>query len=219
VEIGIAIVVVILVFTAYVIVQETRAQLHWRGLVEAGDVSAIRELFEDEAEHWRSSRVPKGVPALLWHGIQTVELVDVTATGARLSASAEGEFSVVQGKRVETSSALNEGMKITQKLAEMALYDVPNVKLDHVQIDVYTSFRDEGGRAEPRCILSTDIQRTVIEHIDWEETRPSEFIEMNQGRFGANDGGLITVEPLAWIGQPLHQVDETSEAAKAPGST
>ena len=45
---GIIVVVLILLFTGYVIVQETRAQLHWRGLVEGGDVEAIRTLIEDE---------------------------------------------------------------------------------------------------------------------------------------------------------------------------
>ncbi|HLF79103.1 MAG TPA: hypothetical protein VJB57_16600 [Dehalococcoidia bacterium] len=201
-EWGIGIIVVILIFTAYVIVQETRAQLHWRGLVDDGDVDAIRRLVEDEAEHWRSSRVPKGVPALLWHGIQTVELIDVTAKGARLSANAEGEYSLVAGRRIETSSPLNEGMKITQKLAEMALYDIPNVKLDHVQIDIYTSFRDDRGHAEPRCILSTRIERPVIEHIDWEQTAAAEFVEINNGRFAPQaEGNLLTIDPLPWEGQ------------------
>ena len=197
-EWGIGIIFVILIFVAYVIVQETRAQMHWRGLVQEGDVDAIRELVGAEAAHWRSARVPKEVPALLWHGIQTVELVDVTATGARLSCSAEGEYSVVGGKRIESSSPLNEGMKITQKLAEMVLYDIPNVKLDHVQVDVYTSFRDESGRAEPRCILSTRVARPVIEHLDWEDTTPPEFVSLNQGRFADNGSSLITIEPLAW---------------------
>ena len=67
-------------------------------------------------------------------------------------------------------------MKITKKLAEMALYDVPNVKLDHVQIDVYTSFRDDSGHAEPRCILSTRVERQPVEHIDWEEISAPDFV-------------------------------------------
>jgi len=202
------IILVLVLFTAYVVMQETRVQMHWRSLVADGDLRAIREIVDGEAEHWRSSRVPKGVHALLWHGIQTVELVDVTPTGARLSCSAEGEYSVVGGKRIETSSPLNEGMKITLKLAEMVLYDIPNVKLDHVQIDVYTAFRDDVGHAEPRCILSTLIERSVVEHIDWELTTPPEFIEMNDGRFMDPDGGLITVEPLIWQSAPAAATDD-----------
>src|SRR5215471_14270036 len=118
---------VILLFTTYVIVQETRAQLHWRNLVEGGDVEAITTLLTEELDGWHRARVPRGMPALLWHGIQTVELLDANEHGARVSCNAEGEYALVRGQRLETSSPLAEGMKITMKLAEMLLYDVPNV--------------------------------------------------------------------------------------------
>jgi hypothetical protein len=198
-EIGIVVILLILLFVSYAIVQETRAQLHWRGLVQDGDLDAIRTLLQNEIDTWHTARVPRGTPALLWHGIQTVELIDVSPTSAHLNCSAEGEYSLAAGKRVETSSALSEGMKITMKLAEMALYDVPNVKLDSVQIDVYTSFRDARGHAEPLCILSTLVRRTVVEHLDWEETSATDFIELSQGRFDTEGSGTIqAIEPLAW---------------------
>jgi hypothetical protein len=199
VEWGILVIFVILILVAYVIVQETRAQLFWRSLVDKGDVSAIRELLEGEIERWHTERVPRGTPALLWHGIQTSELLDVAPDGAHMSCNAEGEYALSGGRRVETSSPLAEGMKITQKLAEMLLYDVPNVKLDRVQIDVYTSFREAGGQADTRCILSTLVVRSLVEHIDWEETEPADFVSLNQGRFAANgDGALAAIEPLTW---------------------
>ena len=202
-EYGIIVILLILLFVAFVIVQETFAQLHWRGLVEEGDVDAIRELVDVEAERWRTSRVPKGTPALLWHGVQTVELLEVNEKGARLSCNAEGEFSLQNGRRIETSSPLVEGMKITKKLAEMTLYDVPNVKLDHVQIDVYTSYRDEGGRAEPRCILSTLIRRRMVETVDWEEISGADFVALNDGYFDTGlDGSVHPIEPLTWAEAP-----------------
>jgi hypothetical protein len=198
-EWGILVILAILLFTSYVIVQETRAQLFWRGLVEKGDLKAIRELIETEIDTWHRARVPRGTPAMLWHGIQTVELLDVTEHGARVSCNAEGEYALVNGRRLETSSPLSEGMKITMKLAEMLLYDVPNVKLDHFQIDVYTSFRDESGHAEPRCILSTLVQRSAVEDFDWENDTPVSFVEVAGGRFdAARDGSLKVIEPFAW---------------------
>jgi hypothetical protein len=198
-EWGILLIVLILIFTAYVIIQEVRAQTHWRGLVEQGDLDAIRELVSNEIETWHTQRVPRGTPALLWHGVQTVELIDVKADSVRVSCSAEGESALVEGRRVETSSPLSEGMKISLKLAEMLLYDIPNVKLDRVQIDVYTSFRDASGVAESRCILSTSVERHLVEHIDWEEMSPADFITLTEGRFAGNGtGALIPVEPLPW---------------------
>jgi hypothetical protein len=196
---GIIIVAVILVLVAYVILQETRAQLHWRGLVDHGDVDAIRELLQNEVEHWHTERVPKEVPALLWHGIQTVELMDVTADGARVNCSAEGEHSLVDGRRVETSSPVDEGKKITMKLADLILYEVPNVKLDRVQIDVYTSFRDERGQSEARCILSTLVERADIEDLDWEGTTAVGFVEMTKGRYSSDNSGAVhAIQPLTW---------------------
>jgi hypothetical protein len=198
-EWGILFILILLLLISYVIVQETRAQMHWRGLVEQGDLGAMRTLIEDEVEHWHTARVPRGVPALLWHGVQTVELIAVGPKAARLNCSAEGESAFIAGRRVETSSALEEAKKITMKLAEMAFYDIPNVKLEKVQIDVYTSFRDQSGRGDSLCILSTLVERSEVEHLDWEETPASEFIELVGGRYVSDGSGRIqSIEPLPW---------------------
>ena len=198
-EWGIIVVAVFFALVAYAIIQETRAQMHWRGLVAKGDVDAIKQLLAGEIERWRSDRVPKDVPALLWHGVQTVEIIAVGATGARVNCSAEGEYALVDGQRAETSSPLAEGMKTTKKLADMLLYDVPNLRLDHVQIDVYTSFRDEGGHASARCILSSLVRRGDVEDLDWEATSATEFAEIVGARFVADGpGALRPTEPLPW---------------------
>jgi hypothetical protein len=131
--------------------------------------------------------------------VQTVELIDVDAEGARVSCSAEGEVALVEGRRIETSSPLEEGKKITMKIADLMLYEVPNVKLERVQIDVYTSFRDESGQSQSRCVLSTLVRREAIEELDWEATPAGEFIEMTGGRYSAdNSGAMHAIEPLAW---------------------
>lgn len=198
-EWGILIVVLLLLFTGFVIMQATLAQTHWRGLVEQGDLEAIQTLIQTEIDSWRKARVPKDTPALLWHGVQTVELLDVTADAALVSCTAEGEYTLSAGRRVETTTPLSEGKKITKKLAEMLLYDVPNVKLDRAQIDVYTSFRDHSGVAEPRCILSTMVERSAVEHLDWEATEAEDFVRMCDGRFAETEGRVQPVEPLAWV--------------------
>jgi len=197
-EWGILVVLLLLLFTGFVIVQETFRQLHWRGLVAQGDVDAIRQLIESEIQAWKTARVPRGTPAQVWHGVQTVELLDVTPDAARVSCDAEGEYTIAAGRRIETSSPLSEGMKVTKRLAEMLLYDIPNVKLDRVQIDVYTSFRDESGAAEPRCILSTLVSRSAVGDIDWDETEAADFIALTGGRFAAGSNGVRPIEPMAW---------------------
>ncbi len=196
---GILVVIIILFLVAYVLIQETRAQGHWRGLVQKGDVDAIRQLIDDEINRWHTERPPREVPPLVWHGVQTAEVTGVTAHGARVNCSAEGEYTLVNGRRVETSSPLAEGMKITKKLSDMMLYDIPNLRLDYVQVDVYTSFRDEHGQAATRCILSSVVDRAVVQDLDWEAASGPEFIAVVGGRFAADEaGGTHPVEPLPW---------------------
>ena len=113
-----------------------------------------------------------------------------TSTRTRRASAATPTASTrsCHGRRVETSSPLAEGMKITMKLAEMLLYDVPNVKLDHVQIDVYTSFRDDSGTPSRAASSARRSSASRVEHIDWEETEPDDFVELNEGRFSTQFG-------------------------------
>jgi hypothetical protein len=75
---------------------------------------------------------------------------------------------------------------------------VPNVRLDHVQIDVYTSFRDQSGAAETNCILSTLVRRSEVEGVDWEQITAPEFVQLTGGRFSDSGSALLPVEPLPW---------------------
>ncbi len=195
-EWGLLVIGIFVALIAYAVLQETRAQRHWRGLTEAGDVEAIRQILETEIERWRTERVPRGVPASLWHGVQTVELVDVGRDFARVSCSAEGQYAVVDGRRQEVGSPLQEGMKLTRKLADMILYDIPNLRLARVQIDVYTTFRDQSGLASQRCILSTVIDRSRAQDIEWDALSDEEFVRHFGGRFSLDGrGGAHPIDP------------------------
>ena len=209
---GILIVILITLFIAYVIIQETRAQRHWRRLVEGGDVSAIDTLVRDEVERWRTQRTPKDVPASLWHGVQTVELQSVGRDFVRVSAAAEAQYAVVDGVRREVSSALQEGMRLTVKLADMLLYDIPNVRLRCVQIDIYTTFRDASGVSTQQCILSSQFDREAIEDLDWDGSSPEEIVKAVGARYRLNDQG---------VAQPVDPdegaVDAANRDRAAPG--
>lgn len=194
-EWGLLVVGIIVTLIAYAIIQETRAQRHWRGLTEAGDVDAIGKILETETERWRTERVPKGIAAALWHGVQTIELVDVGGDFARVSCSTEGQYAMADGRRQEVSSPLQEGMKLTRKLADMLFYDIPNLRLDHAQIDVYTTFREESGLASQHCILSTIIDRSRAQEIDWDAASDEEFVHHFGGRFSLDSRGAHPIDP------------------------
>jgi hypothetical protein len=173
----------------YIIFQETRAHAHWRGLVAKGDLDAIRTLLTQEIERWRTMRVPKDVPAALWHGVQTVELVAVGPDSAMVTCATEGEYRFVGGRPQEVVTPLEAGLRLAAKVAEMVLYDVPNLRLEAVRVDVYTGFHREDGTSEQRCILSTVAERAVADEIDWEALRPVEIINRFSSRYRVNDRG------------------------------
>lgn len=197
----------------YVIFQETRAHTYWRGLVAKGDLDAIRTLLGQELERWRTMRVPRGVPAALWHGVQTVELAAVGADAAQVTCAVEGEYRFSGGRPQEVASPLDAGMRVAAKVAEMVLYDVPNLRLSAVRVDVYSTFHDAQGAPQQRCILSTTADRAAADDLDWEALRPQEIINRFDSRYRVNERGLA--EPID-PGPPLEGTEPVSERPPAP---
>jgi len=192
---GSVLVLLLFLVIGYVVVQGTRVQLAWRQRVEEGDVDAIQTLVAEEVNRWKTARMPKGMQPSIWHGVQSAELLEVTPDSFRLSASAEGQYAQVSGDRREVSGALHEGMKLTAQLADMAFYDIPNVVLPYVQIDIYSTFRDERGSSQ-QCILSTLADRRVASEIDWESTDAEEVVRAFGGRYVLDDrGNPLPIEP------------------------
>lgn len=195
----IAVAVLFLMFFAvgWVIMQGTRAQMAWRRGVEQGDVDTIRMLVSEEVLHWKSMRMPKGLRPSIWHGVQSAELVDVRPDGVRLSASADGQYASVDGERREVSGPLIEGMRVTAKLADIALYDIPNCKVAHVQIDIYSTYRDDHSSSQ-RCIMTTTCQREVADALAWDEMDAEEVVRAFGGHFLLDDrGNPLAVNPDA----------------------
>lgn len=201
--VAIGVVLVIFLFVGYVVIQGTRVQLAWRDRVEAGDVDVIRTLVGDEVDRWKTARMPKGTDASVWHAVQSAELVDVQADGVRLSAIAEGHYTSVSGERREVTNALRDGMKVTARLIDMVMYDNPNVRLDKVQVDIYSTFRDEQGAAQ-RCILTTATDRDTANTIDWDEDDAEEIVRTFGGRYAMDDRGNAT--PIAVDAPPPNNV-------------
>ncbi len=182
-EWGILVISIVFLAVAYVVIQGTRAALAYRRQAAAGDVAAIRELAQEAIDSWRSMKRPKEVPPEVWRGIQSVELVDVGPDFVRVSCQAEGEYRLLDGRWVEVASALQEGMAVTVRAADMLLYEVPNVRLPGVQIDVYATFREADGTSHHQCILSTIARREAARDVDWENWAPAEIVDAFAGRY------------------------------------
>jgi hypothetical protein len=188
ITVAIGVVLALFLIVGWIIVQGTRAQLYWRRRAAEGDVDTITMLVNDELSRWKVSRTPKGVEPEVWRGVQSAELVGVTPEVVRLSATAEGQYAMSGGERREVTSALSDGMKITARLADMALYEVPNVQCPAVQIDVYSTFRDEAGSSQ-RCILTTVARREVASGMDWDGMPAEDIVRRFGGRYLLDDHG------------------------------
>ena len=183
---------IMFLIVTYIVVQGTRAALAWRKAAAEGDVKVIRDIVEDSLGAWRSMKRPKEVPAEVWRGIQSIQIVEVDAEVVRASCQAEGDFRLLNGRWVETANPLHEAMAVTAKGLDMLLYELPHYKPGRVQIDVYMTMREADRATERVCILSTTATRENARQIDWEEWTPAQIVEALSGRYRMDD-----------LGQPL----------------
>ena len=186
---GIVAIGVVFIVVAYIVLQGTRASLAWRRAAAGGDVDVIRRMLEESIASWRSMKRPNDVASDIWRGVQSVELVDVASNNARVSCQVESEYRLVDGGWVETGGPLDQGMAVTARLADMLLYDVPNLRLAAARVDVYTTFRNPDGASERACILSTNASREVARGVDWEGWSPAEIVDALGGRYRLSERG------------------------------
>ena len=194
--VGIIIVSLLLAFIAYIIVQETRTHRFWQRKVEEGDLEMIKQLVQVEVERWRTERPPKGTPASVWQGIQNVEIVEIGVDYLRASTTAEPQFALVGGERRQVSNAVEEAKRVTARLAERLLYDIPHVRAQRVQIDVYSTFHEPDGSATQRCIASTLVERAVAAEVDWDNDPPEVVAEQLGAKYELDaHGNPVPFEP------------------------
>ncbi len=190
-EWGILAIVIIFIVVGYIVLQGTRASLAWRKAAAGGDVEVIRQMLEETLSSWRSMKRPKEMALDVWRGVQSIELVDVGADSARVSCQVESEYRMLEGRWVEVSNPLQGGMAVTAHLADMLIYDVPNLRLASVRIDVYTTFRNSGGASDRARILTTNARREVAREVDWESWTPAEIVDAFGGRYRLGERGGV----------------------------
>src|SRR3990170_3476813 len=206
-EWGILAVTGIFVVVGYIVLQGTRASMAWRKAASGGDVDVIRQILEDAIASWRSVKRPKDVASDVWRAVQSVALVDVASgsalLGASVSCQVESEYRLLDGRWLEVSSPLQEGFAVTARLADMLLYDVPNLRPDSVRIDVHTTFHDADGAAERVCILTTNVRREVARQVDWEEWTAAEIVDAFGGRYRLGERGVaLPIDPVEGAASP-----------------
>ena len=98
--------------------------------------------------------------------------------------------------------------QITSGSNNSLLYDVPNLSLPAVRIDVHTTFRDPDGASERACILTTTASREAAREVDWEGWTAAEIVDAFGGRYRLGErGAALPIDP-----------EEGAEAPAAGGS-
>jgi hypothetical protein len=109
------------------------------------------------------------------------------------------------------SSALDEAIALAARLLDMMLYDVPNLRLGSVRVDVYSTFTGADGTPVQQPILTTTAERAVADDLTWEALTRAEVL----GRFetvcerGPSGQGQAIVLP-AVVGSPPRETEEAA---------
>ena len=197
--VGAVVVLGMFLLFGWIIATEMFQHRVWRRRVEEGDVEIVQALIEEAFGVWRHARAPRDLPTHLWSGVQGAQLVAVTADSATLSAAAEPAFRTEDARRVQVSTALDEAMALAVRLVDMMLYDVPNIRLASVRVDLFATFTEPDGAAMQKPILSTIATRAASEEVAWDALTSAEILERFDSRFtvGSNGQGLpIDLDPV-----------------------
>ncbi len=201
--VGAVLVLAIFLLAGWAVSTEMFRHRAWRRRVEAGDVSTVTALIEEAMGSWRRGRPPHGLAAHTWAGIQAAQLTAVTTISATLSTAAEGTFRTEDGQRRPVTTALDEAMVLAARLVDMMLYDVPNLRLDSVRVDVYSTFAGETGQPVQRPVLTTTAGRQAADALPWETLTPEEVLARFETLFRRGTAGQpapIELPPL--VGEP-----------------
>lgn len=187
--VGSVVVLALFLLTGWAVATEMFQHRTWRRRVESGDVAMVGALVEEALTGWRHARPPRGTPSTLWAGVQAAQLVAVTEDSATVSSSAEGEFRTEGARRVQVQSALDEAITLAARLVDMMLYDVPNLRLGTVRVDIYSTFMGADGTPVQQPVLTTTASRAVADGLTWEALTPAEVLGRFETRFQRSPAG------------------------------
>lgn len=212
---GVLVVLAIFLGVGWAVSTEMFQQRQWRRRVDEGDTPIVAALIEEALGTWRRARPPRDAPANLWAGIQGAQLLAVTnEPAATLSTSAEGEFRTEGGTRVQVSTALDEAIALATRLLDMMLYDVPNLRLSAVRVDVYSTFTGADGTPVQRPILTSTADRGTADSLTWEAFTPEEILARFDTRYDRQGSGQPNPIELAPVEGSLPEQPEPDRESR-----
>jgi hypothetical protein len=168
-EWGVLFVVLLGLAMGGIVLQATMAARQWRKVIAEGDQDALQEAVDTAFEAWRRQKPPKGYPAADWQALLTASVVALDTNRCRVSLLAMPDVRVVDRQREEVGTAIDVARRVTVKMVERLLYEIPHVRFDEVQVDAYTSYFAPDGSSDTPCILVARVPREDAAVAPWDE--------------------------------------------------
>ena len=175
-EWGILFIALLGLVVAFIVLQASLASRHWRRVVADGDVDALREALNAAFEGWRGGKPPRNMPPADWQGSQSAALVAADRDRCRVSLLAGADVRVIENRREQVGAPLVVARRIAVSMVERLLYEIPHVRFDEVQVDVYTQYREADGSSRQQCVLATRVTRAAAAVSDWDTAEPVEIL-------------------------------------------
>ncbi|MEX1021972.1 MAG: hypothetical protein WD058_02385 [Dehalococcoidia bacterium] len=217
-----AVCVAIFLVVGFMVFQARFAARHWRRVIAAGDADALAQLLDDTFEGWRRERAPRGAPAADWRALHTAALVAADHDRIRVSLLAEPDVQVVDGRRVDASTAAEVARRAAVRMAERLMYEVPYTSFGHAQVDVLTAYRQPDAEPVTRCLLTTRLTREQAAYADWEHGDATAILDAWDTREGgADDWPDPDRDAIIQPGAPeaVRAAEDALQAPDRPGST
>ncbi|MCE7929091.1 MAG: hypothetical protein DYG91_11425 [Chloroflexi bacterium CFX7] len=205
--VGSLITLAVFLLVGWLVSTEMFQQRAWRQRVAEGDVGIIAALLQEALATWQRARPEKGMPANLWAGVQAAQAVAVSGDGVTVSTSAEPEFRTEGGDRVQVTSALDVAIMVAARLADMLLYDVPNLRPGFARVDVFTTFHEGGGSPVQKPILTATADRAIADALAWDALTAAEVLsrfDTIYRRLPSGEGEPIELPPIT--GTPVSEI-------------
>jgi hypothetical protein len=151
-----------------IVLQATMAARHWRKVIDDGDSSALREAVENAFEAWRRQKPPRGYPPADWQALLSAGLVALDSKRCRVSMLVMPDVRLVDRGRQEVGRPLDVARRVAVRMVERLLYDIPYVRFDEVQVDVYTSYFTPSGETRSECLLVARVRREEAALAPWD---------------------------------------------------
>ena len=151
-----------------IVLQATFAAQQWRRSIAAGDVEVLRQAVDNALESWRRQKPPRGYPPADWQGLMSVAVVAMDPRRCRVSMLVTPDIRVVDNQRREVGRPIDVARRVCVRMAERLLYEVPHVRFEEVQLDVYSSFVNEKGDSQSSCVLVTRVDRAAAAAAPWD---------------------------------------------------